>query len=184
MNYKRYPPYWKQFSEYIRFERAENRCEKCFAENYQPHPLTGSRVMLTVAHLDALGDICRCESADRRKCAKPAHVAALCQSCHLIYDIERHKFNRRRNAAAKVGQLWLADIEHRFEQPQTVAVRIDCDGDGCTRFFLATDAWQCVTLSLLDGWQINNNQIVLCKLCYEKTIAPDRNHPHAAIAVL
>lgn len=72
--------------------------------------------MLTVAHLDAIGDICRCEDASRRKCARPAHVAALCQGCHLIYDIERHKFNRRRSRAAAAGQLWLGDIEHRFPQ--------------------------------------------------------------------
>lgn len=116
MDYKRYAPYWKQFSEYIRFTRAENRCEKCGAENYQPHPVTGSKVVLTVAHLDALDDVCDCEKFGGLKCAKPAHVLALCNRCHLVYDSERHKFNRRRNKAAAVGQLWLGDIEHRFER--------------------------------------------------------------------
>lgn len=30
---KIYPPYWKQFSEYIRFERAGNCCEECGVRN-------------------------------------------------------------------------------------------------------------------------------------------------------
>lgn len=30
---KIYPPYWKQFSEYIRFERAGGKCEQCTAPN-------------------------------------------------------------------------------------------------------------------------------------------------------
>jgi hypothetical protein len=28
-----YPPYWKQFSEHIRFERAGNKCEQCTVPN-------------------------------------------------------------------------------------------------------------------------------------------------------
>lgn len=33
IDYKNYPPYWQQFSRYIRLERAKNRCEKCKAPN-------------------------------------------------------------------------------------------------------------------------------------------------------
>lgn len=33
MNLKHYPAYWRQFSEYIRFERAGNKCEQCGAPN-------------------------------------------------------------------------------------------------------------------------------------------------------
>ncbi len=147
MDYKRYPPYWKQFSEFIRFERAQNKCEQCGVPNYAfryKSPLLPSgqeviahdddarlhaiesflcdtdfsvtKVCLTVAHLDAHGDVCQCEAVIGVKCAKPDHVLALCQLHHLLYDIARHTFNRRRNHAKKVGQLWLADIEHRFEQ--------------------------------------------------------------------
>lgn len=47
-----YPKNWPAISKRIRFERAGNRCEACGAENYQPHPETGSRVVLTIAHLD------------------------------------------------------------------------------------------------------------------------------------
>lgn len=114
IDYSKYPDNWKEFSIFIRFERADNRCEKCFAENYEPHPVTGSKVILTVAHLDAIGDICKCEEATGRKCAVRGHVAALCQGCHLIYDIERHKFNARRTRAAKSGQQWFADWDLRF----------------------------------------------------------------------
>lgn len=117
IDYKRYPKNWHEFSRFIRFERADNRCEKCFAENYQPHPITGSKVILTIAHLDAIGDICTCEQNEgHQKCAITAHVAALCQRCHLIYDIERHKFNRRRSRAEKMNQRWLGDWDQRFER--------------------------------------------------------------------
>lgn len=71
------------------------------------------KVVLTVAHLDALGDVCRCEAAGGLKCALDEHVLALCQRCHLTYDGERHAFNARRTRADRAGQLWLGDIEHR-----------------------------------------------------------------------
>lgn len=71
-------------------------------------------IVLTVAHLDRIGDICRCEEKTEKKCAIESHVLAMCQKCHLTYDIERHKLNRRRNRAAEVGQLWLADWDARF----------------------------------------------------------------------
>ena len=58
-----YPPDWKQISLRIRSGRAGNRCEcegecgtghdgRCEARNGQPHPVSGSSVVLTVAHLD------------------------------------------------------------------------------------------------------------------------------------
>lgn len=33
-NKKRYPKNWKQISEYIRFNRAQNKCEVCGVPNY------------------------------------------------------------------------------------------------------------------------------------------------------
>ena len=47
----RYPKDWKARSRFVRFYRARNRCEWCGAENYEPHPITGSRVVLTTAHV-------------------------------------------------------------------------------------------------------------------------------------
>lgn len=122
---EQYPPYWKMFSEYIRFERAGNKCEQCGAENYKTgkkgrdgvwrdeqsiHGMNSdagmalygedfdfkcSKVVLTVAHLDFTGGICQCKKLTGFKCAKPDHVLALCQSCHLAMDLPRHIANRR-----------------------------------------------------------------------------------------
>jgi 5-methylcytosine-specific restriction endonuclease McrA len=78
---ERYPSNWKQISKRIR-ERAGNRCEWCGSENYKPHPLTGSKVILTVAHLNHTPMDCRDEN-----------LKALCQRCHLNYDREHHLKN-------------------------------------------------------------------------------------------
>lgn len=93
---KNYPPYWRQFSEYIRFERAGNRCEMCGAENYSINE-RGSRVVLTVAHLDHPQGVCGCRRKFGFKCARPDHVLALCQACHLNLDRERHVAKRKKN---------------------------------------------------------------------------------------
>lgn len=77
VDYSIYPPNWKTEIRPRILERAGNRCEFCGAENYQSHPVTGSRVILTVAHLDH--DPENWEVADER-------LAALCQKCHLGYD--------------------------------------------------------------------------------------------------
>lgn len=82
-NKARYPKDWKIRSRFIRFFRARNRCEWCGAENYQPHPITGSRVVLTVAHV----------FDDRPEASSLLNLAALCQRCH----------NRHDNAARRAG---------------------------------------------------------------------------------
>jgi 5-methylcytosine-specific restriction endonuclease McrA len=71
----KYPPDWPSISSRIRFTRAHNRCELCGAENYKPHPLTGKKVVLTVAHLNR-------DTTDNRD----ENLKALCQSCHLNHD--------------------------------------------------------------------------------------------------
>ena len=75
IDYKRYSKDWKKRSRFIRFVRARNKCENCDAENYEPHPITGSKVILTVAHLDH--DIINNSFFN---------LKALCQRCHLKYD--------------------------------------------------------------------------------------------------
>lgn len=155
---EKYPSNWEEFSRFIRFERAKNRCEKCNVLNYavgfrvgQSFEYYGGNVyldnasrgyeglaesrslynhlleyegefetrptliVLTAAHLDQIGDICDCEEKTGKKCAVESHVLAMCQSCHLNYDRERHNFNRRRNRAEQIGQLWLGDWDQRFE---------------------------------------------------------------------
>ena len=72
INKKNYPKYWKQISEAIRFGRAENQCEECKALNYAPHPVTKSKVILTVHHIDG-----------NTRNNLPSNLIALCQKCHL-----------------------------------------------------------------------------------------------------
>lgn len=126
-----YPPYWPQFSEYIRFERAEGVCEKCGAVNgvfgkkgndgrwrsteaisglnsdigfglYGDNfDFVGTKVVLTVAHLDYEGGVCDCKERTGLKCARPDHVLALCQACHLAMDLPKHIENRRQTMIAR-----------------------------------------------------------------------------------
>lgn len=64
--------------------KPENKCEFCEAENYQPHPITKSKVILTVAHLDHNPTNCN-----------DNNLKALCQKCHLNYDLKYHMENRK-----------------------------------------------------------------------------------------
>lgn len=75
-NKHRYPADWKARSRFVRFYRARNRCERCGAQNGQPHPVTGARVVLTCAHL----------YDDRPEAASLLNLAALCQRCHNRHD--------------------------------------------------------------------------------------------------
>jgi len=96
----RYPKDWKYISEYIRFKRAQEVCEckgecgthrePCKARHGWPHPVTNSEVILTTAHLNPPIENC---SYDNLK--------AMCQRCHLNYDIQHHINNRRENARDK-----------------------------------------------------------------------------------
>jgi 5-methylcytosine-specific restriction endonuclease McrA len=96
INYKDYHPKWRLISKLIRFTRAKNRCEWCAAENYLPHPITGSRVVLTVAHIDH----------DRTN-NRFDNLAALCQRCHLGHDARQHATNRKYGRNWKKNQLKL-----------------------------------------------------------------------------
>jgi 5-methylcytosine-specific restriction endonuclease McrA len=89
---KLYPGNWKEISKRIRFERAKNKCEFCGAENYKPHPITGSKVILTVAHLD-----------HNPKNNNNENLKALCQKCHLTYDAKHHAENARKTRDKNLG---------------------------------------------------------------------------------
>ena len=86
----RYPKDWKLRSRFVRFYRARNRCEWCGAANYEPHPITGSRVVLTVAHV----------WDHRPEAASLLNLAALCQRCHNRHDAKHRRAGiiARRNA--------------------------------------------------------------------------------------
>jgi 5-methylcytosine-specific restriction endonuclease McrA len=96
IDYRQYHPKWSLISRLIRFRRAGNRCEWCAAENYQPHPVTGSKVVLTVAHIDRNKDNNRF-----------SNLAALCQRCHLRHDLPQHVENRKYGRNWKRAQLKL-----------------------------------------------------------------------------
>lgn len=100
-----YPAKWKRISLAKR-EAARWRCEgsprypECRAENAKPHPVTGSRVVLTVAHLDH----------DPANCADE-NLRAWCQRCHVSYDAAHHARNAamtRRSRLAS-GDLFQGD---------------------------------------------------------------------------
>lgn len=91
-NKGRYPADWKEISRRIRFERAQGRCEfddpatgeRCEARHGEPHPVTGSKVVLTTAHLNHVPEDC-----------DDGNLKAGCQRCHLRYDADHHASNRR-----------------------------------------------------------------------------------------
>ena len=101
-NRQRYPADWPQISLRIRAVRSGGRCEcegecrtghdgRCEARNGQPSPATGSKVVLTVAHLDHTPEHC-----------DDANLRAFCQRCHLAYDAGHHAASR---AAARARAL-------------------------------------------------------------------------------
>lgn len=87
---ERYPKDWEEISRRIR-ARSGGKCEFCGAENHKPHPITGSKVVLTVAHLDHNPQNCADEN-----------LRALCQRCHLRYDIDLHKRNSAQTRYNKI----------------------------------------------------------------------------------
>lgn len=120
-NKKRYPKNWKEISERIRFKRAQNRCEctgecgidhslehynieygrkprpRCSAFNYSEHPITGSHVILTVAHLNHEIEDC----SDK-------NLKAMCQRCHNKLDapMRRAGIKKRARENAAIGELF------------------------------------------------------------------------------
>lgn len=111
MDRSRYPKNWNEISRRIR-ARAGNRCEWCGAQNHVPHPVTGSRVVLTVAHLD-----------DDPRNNRDNNLAALCQRCHLSYDAPIHanhaRETKRRKRDAARGQLPLLEVGPRDRRAGT-----------------------------------------------------------------
>ena len=101
---RRYPRNWPEISKAIRFDRAGGRCEcegecgagheeRCEAWHGQPHPVTGSLVVLTTAHLDHTPENC-----------DPANLRAFCQRCHLRYDAALHRANAAWTRAGRPDQ--------------------------------------------------------------------------------
>lgn len=96
IDYTQYPPDWKLRSKFVRFVRAKGRCEDCGAVHGQPHPVTGSKVVLTTSH--QWHDLDKSSLLDLR---------ARCQKCHLAYDQDHHRRQRAANRMTAGGQLLL-----------------------------------------------------------------------------
>lgn len=100
-NAARYPKDWPLRSYFVRQIRAKGRCEWCGAENGQPHPVTGSRVVLTTAHV----------YDQAPEAASLLNLAALCQRCHLAHDRAHHLANAR---VTRRGRLAVGDLFGEF----------------------------------------------------------------------
>lgn len=93
-NKARYPKDWPAISRAIR-DRAGNKCEECGVENYSIRD--GSKIVLTVAHLDHTPENC-----------EPENLKAWCQRCHNRYDapMRAQGIKDRKRKAAAVGDLF------------------------------------------------------------------------------
>ena len=99
----RYPSR-KEWREIVREVnvRAGNCCEgspaypDCRAANGEPHPVTGSRVVLTTAHMD------HCPENNGEPGNRP-NLRAMCQRCHLTYDAKHHARNAAVTRRAKLN---------------------------------------------------------------------------------
>lgn len=116
IDYKKYPKDWKERRARI-LKRADNKCEECGLENYsvgvrrmdgsfveytamesEAAFLDGDKVItivLTIAHLD---------HDEENENVSDDRLRALCQRCHLRYDVEEKK--RRRKNKKAVGDLF------------------------------------------------------------------------------
>jgi hypothetical protein len=82
--------------------RPEWDWERCLSFNGELHIVTGSKIVLTVCHLDH--DIANNEEGN---------LLAMCPRCHLRYDAAHHArnaANTRRRRQVEAGQLRLFDL--------------------------------------------------------------------------
>ncbi len=107
-----YPSEWKTLSRWVRYERAKGQCEcggecglhrthpgprRCAERDGEPARWAKGNVVLTVAHL--------CQDST---CREKDHLKAMCNRCHLRYDVKQHVKNAHetRRAGAAVGELF------------------------------------------------------------------------------
>lgn len=100
-NKSRYPADWKAISLEVR-TAARWRCEgspaypDCKAEDGCSHPVTGSVVVLTVAHLDHIPENVG-EPGNR------PNLKAWCQRCHNTYDMPKRRAGIAQRAREAIG---------------------------------------------------------------------------------
>jgi hypothetical protein len=95
---------WKTFRAQI-LQRAEDACEgtpqhpECRAANGEPHPETGGKVVLTIAHMD-----------HDESHADPERCRALCQRCHNKWDASHRRANAARTRRQRSPQIDMEEI--------------------------------------------------------------------------
>lgn len=100
---------WLKFRAEI-LARANNQCEgtphhpDCRVQNYELHPETGGKIVLTIAHMDW-----------DESHADPDRCRALCQRCHNQWDAPQRQKNAAKTRREKSQQV---DIEDWLETAQ------------------------------------------------------------------
>jgi len=108
-NKNRYPKDWKQISLAIK-ERSGWQCEcegecglhpgkRCEELHREPAKWAKGTVILTVAHLDHQPENCG-----------EGNLKAMCQRCHLRYDVTHHSESRCRRRDEMVGQMTMEAV--------------------------------------------------------------------------
>ncbi len=120
MQRERYPPNWKEIS-LARRTLAKWQCEWCGVLNGTSRMgVKGKlyKVVLTVAHLGTPYPDGRPGDKHDKMDVRAENLAALCQACHLRYDIDEHiqhakenRLRRRYAQAYAAGQLDLLSPE-------------------------------------------------------------------------
>lgn len=91
-NKARHPKNWKALTTKLK-KAAGNKCEICGARQGEPHPLTGSKVILQVMHMNHVIE----DLAD-------SNLKVGCQRCHLRHDEKFHRKNRLRYERKDMAQ--------------------------------------------------------------------------------
>lgn len=118
IDYSRYPKNWKtEIVPTIR-KRSRNGCEctgecglhngRCTARNGKPHPVTKSKVILTVAHLGIDKPDGSAGNKHDKMDVRMENLKHMCQRCHLIFDLPdhiQHAKATRRNHLIIAGQM-------------------------------------------------------------------------------
>lgn len=116
----RYPKDWKVISLEVR-ARSGGQCEcvgecglhrapagwtpwRCIERNGREAFFARGRVVLTVAHLDHTPE-------NNGEPGNRPNLKAMCQRCHLVYDLPHHKKNAHATREAKSPQLRLDILE-------------------------------------------------------------------------
>lgn len=90
-DYSKYPSNWHSEIRPRILKRANNCCECCGVKNYTIHPITGSKVILTIAHIDH----------DITNNDEDTNLRAWCQKCHNGHDAKYRARNRKKRALQK-----------------------------------------------------------------------------------